>query len=62
MVKSEDKKQIKLVTRGEQGRSSFAVERRGSAAAAGPSAMPDDLHKKLSRRATSATWWSSCRA
>ncbi|HEY1190353.1 MAG TPA: PVC-type heme-binding CxxCH protein [Gemmata sp.] len=48
VVKSEDKKQIKLVT-AENKEVTVAVEdilRRRT----GPSAMPDDLHKKLSRR------------
>jgi quinoprotein glucose dehydrogenase len=48
VVKSEDKKQIKLVT-AENKEVVVPVEdilRRRT----GPSAMPDDLHKKLSRR------------
>ncbi|MDY3559337.1 HEAT repeat domain-containing protein [Gemmata sp. JC673] len=48
VVKSEDKKEIKLVT-AENKERTIAVEdiqRRRT----GPSAMPDDLHKKLSRR------------
>lgn len=48
VVKSEDKKQLKLVT-AENKEVTVAVEdiqRRRT----GPSAMPDDLHKKLSRR------------
>lgn len=48
IIKSEDKKQVKLVT-AEAKELTIAVEDI-VARRTGPSAMPDDLHKKLSRR------------
>ena len=48
IIKSEDKKEMKLVT-AENKEIAVSVEDVASRRT-GPSAMPDDLHKKLSRR------------
>ena len=59
IIKSEDKKEIKLVT--PEDKEIVVPVKDVDSRRTGPSAMPDDLHKKLAA-ASFATWSSSLRA